>query len=495
VEICVSAALVGKEDAMSRVVKAAAAGLLSVLVILSFLVFTGGSYEAQNQACTPDSVVYQPVTTGSGRTPTFNEPEQVKNAQIIIGIGLARKLSLRDIKIALMVAMQESHLRNLAYGDRDSLGLFQQRPSVRVWGTAEQIMDPVHATNKFYDALVKVRNRDSKSLLDVAVAVQRPNRAAYAQTFGLWDAPATALLAGVSTDAGLAASVALPEAGCGDVLGDVETAVQAALSQVGKPYRWATLATAKPFDAAELMQWAYAQAGVTLPASSAAQLKAGPPVAKPGSGSAAEWQKVLQRGDLLFWSDLLGRTNHVSMYLGNGEMVDAPTMSADVAISKVPWTNTLMKLVGATRPIDNMAASGLHGGWQWPLKSITITSPYGMRFHPVLHVWRLHNGVDFAAPMGTPVYAAHAGVVTFVGPQGGGGNVITIDHGGGIETSYLHLSSFIGTRVGEKVSAGQRIALSGSTGYSTGPHLHLIVRVRGNTTDPIPYLRQFGLVP
>ena len=480
---------------MSRVVKAAIAGLLSVLVVLGFLVFTGGSYEAQNQACTPSGVIYQPATTGSGRTPTFNEPEQVKNAQIIIGIGIARKLSLRDVKIALMVAMQESSLRNLAYGDHDSLGLFQQRPSVRVWGTAEQIMDPVHATNKFYDALEKVRNRDSKSLLDVAVEVQRPSRAAYAQTFGMWDKPATAFLAGVSATSAVMASVALPEAGCGDVLGDVEVAVQAALSQVGRPYRWATLSTTKPFDSAELMQWAYAQAGVTLPATATAQLKAGQPVAKPGSGSVADWQKTLQRGDLLFWSDLLGQTAHVSMYLGNGEMVDAPTVSAGVIISKVPWTNALTKLVGATRPIDFTAAGGLHNGWQWPLKSTTITSPYGMRYHPVLHVWRLHNGVDFAAPMGTPVYAARAGTVTFVGPQGGGGNVITIDHGGGIETSYLHLSSFTDTRVGEKVSAGQRIALSGSTGYSTGPHLHFIVRIRGNTTDPIPYLRQFGLVP
>jgi murein DD-endopeptidase MepM/ murein hydrolase activator NlpD len=439
--------------------------------------------------------MYDPVATGSGQTPTFKEPEQIKNAQTIIGVGLARKLSIRDIKIALMVAMQESNLRNLPYGDRDSLGLFQQRPS-QGWGTAEQILDPVYASNKFYAALEKVKNRNSMSLFEVAVAVQRPNRAAYAATWSRWDAPASAFLVGVKSDTVIAVDVTSIGGGCGEIMGDVEAAVQAALTQVGKPYRWQSLHATKPFDDAELMQWAYTQAATTLPRNAAAQLKAGPAVAKPSTPSAAEWQKVLKRGDLLFWSDLFGRTDHVSMYLGNNQMVDTPTQSANVAVVDVPWTGALAKeLVGATRPIDNMGGGGAHSGWQWPLKSTTVTSPYGMRYHPVLHVWRLHNGVDFAAPLGTPVYAARTGVVSFVGPQGGGGNVITIDHGGGIKTSYLHLSSFTDTRVGEKVSAGQRIALSGSTGYSTGPHLHFIVEIRGNTTNPITYLRQFGLVP
>jgi cell wall-associated NlpC family hydrolase len=419
---------------MKRVAAAIVAGLLVIIVGIGFLVFSGGSYHAQEEACAPTGTLYQPVSTGSGRTATFKESEQVKNAQTIIGVGVARKLSQRDIKIALMVAMQESLLRNLAYGDRDSVGLFQQRPS-QGWGTTEQIMDPVYASNKFYAALEKVKNRDRKSLFEVAVAVQRPNRAAYAKTFGQWDAPATAFLAGVSVTTDLPIDVVSVEAGCAPLLGDVEIAVQAALSQNGKPYRWPVITAYKPFDSSELMQWAYAQAGATLPVTAAAQFKAGPVVPKPSSGSAADWKKVLQRGDLLYWTDFTGKVTHVSMYLGTDEMIDAPTSGADVTISKVPWDTLLMKLSGASRPIDSNTGGGQHSGWQWPLKSTTVTSPYGMRFHPVLHVWKLHDGVDFAASMNTPVYAARAGTVKFVGWWTGGVNVITIDHGGGIETS------------------------------------------------------------
>lgn len=479
---------------MKRMVAAIVASLLVIVVGIGFLVFAGGSYNAQEEACAPTSTMYDPVTTGSGSTATFKEPEQVKNAQTIIGIGLARKLSLRDIKIALMVAMQESQLRNVAYGDRDSLGLFQQRPS-QGWGTAEQIMNPVYSSNKFYEALEKIKSRDSKSLFEVAIAVQRPNRAAYAKTFGQWDAPATAFLKGVSTGSvTLPIDVVSPNQGCTSLLGDVEVAVQAALSQNGKPYRWVVPPT-KTFDSAELMQWAYAQAGVTLPVTAAAQLKAGPPVSKPGSGLAKEWKAVLQRGDLLYWADLSGKVTHVSMYLGNDEMIDARNVGADVAVSKIQWTNLLVTLAGASRPIDNNGGGGLHSGWQWPLKSTTITSPYGMRFHPIKHVWKLHDGVDFAASTGTPVYAARAGVVSYTGFLGSGGNTLTINHGGGIKTSYLHLSSFGSTRVGDVVRVGQRVALSGNTGGSTGPHLHFKIEIRGQTTDPIRYLKQYGLVP
>lgn len=472
------------------------AALFLPIIGIVLLVFTGGQYQMQESACQPSSVLYEPVSTTSGKAENFDDPDQVENIQTIIGIGLARKLSLRDIKIALMVAMQESHIRNLAWGDRDSLGIFQQRPSVKAWGTAEQIMDPIHATNKFYEALERVKNRDSMSLFEVAVKVQVPSRSHYARTFHLWDTPATAMLADVSQDSMQPFDVVALDPGCAQILGDAEIAVQAALSHNGKAYQWASsTSSTKPFDSGGLMQWAYAQAGITLPPSAAGQQKAGPAVPKPGSGSAEEWKEVLQRGDLLYWTNFTGATSHVSMYLGNDEMIDAPSSGVVVAVSKVPWNVPLRELSGVTRPINNTEAGGQHSGWQWPLKSVNVTSSYGMRYHPILHVWKLHDGVDFRASTGTPVYAANSGAVTYVGRTKGGGNTITISHAGGIETSYLHLSSTAGTRVGQQVRSGQQIGQAGSTGYSTGPHLHLIVRVNGKTTDPIPYLKQFGLVP
>ena len=116
-----------------------------------------------------------------------------------------------------------------------------------------------------------------------------------------------------------------------------------------------------------------------------------------------------------------------------------------------------------------------------------------MRFHPILKVWRLHDGSDFGAPTGTPVYAAQSGRVTAVGWFGGGGKTIIIDHGSGIKTYYLHLSAY-SVDVDDQVSAGQRIGSVGSTGNSTGAHLHYKVTVRGSPTDPIPFMRRFGLV-
>ncbi len=119
-------------------------------------------------------------------------------------------------------------------------------------------------------------------------------------------------------------------------------------------------------------------------------------------------------------------------------------------------------------------------GFVWPVNG-TVTSGFGMRWG------RLHAGIDIAAPHGTPVRAAQAGQVIFAGAQGGYGNLILIAHGGGIVTAYAHLSSF---RVGvnQFVERGQTIGAVGSTGHSTGPHLHFEVRVNGSPVDPMGYL-------
>src|SRR3954451_11097247 len=99
-------------------------------------------------------------------------PEQMGNAATITGIAVRRRLPARAATIAVATAIQESKLVNVAYGDRDSLGLFQQRPS-QGWGTPEQVRDPVHATNAFYDALVKVDGYRSREITQVAQQVQR----------------------------------------------------------------------------------------------------------------------------------------------------------------------------------------------------------------------------------------------------------------------------------------------------------------------------------
>ena len=117
-----------------------------------------------------------------------------------------------------------------------------------------------------------------------------------------------------------------------------------------------------------------------------------------------------------------------------------------------------------------------------------VTCPYGPRIHPVTGVNSIHTGVDFGASYGSPIVAAKAGVVTTATYNTAYGNMIIIDHGDGTITLYAHASSFV-VSVGQSVSQGQTIAYVGSTGYSTGPHLHFEIRINGQHVNPLPYLQ------
>lgn len=116
-----------------------------------------------------------------------------------------------------------------------------------------------------------------------------------------------------------------------------------------------------------------------------------------------------------------------------------------------------------------------------------VSSSYGYRADPFTGGAAFHAGLDFPGPMGSPIYAAAKGTVSFVGPRQGYGNCIEIDHGNGLMTRYGHLSGFR-SRVGEKVDAGTLIGAMGSTGRSTGSHLHFEVRVNGQPVNPRPFL-------
>lgn len=124
--------------------------------------------------------------------------------------------------------------------------------------------------------------------------------------------------------------------------------------------------------------------------------------------------------------------------------------------------------------------------FSWPVNG-PITSPFGYRNDPVLGGNRLHAGVDIGVSQGTPIKAAGDGVVVMAGWNGGYGNFTLIDHGGGLATGYGHQSS-IGVRVGQHVSTGEVIGNVGSTGASTGPHLHWEVRVNGTPVDPMGWV-------
>lgn len=128
------------------------------------------------------------------------------------------------------------------------------------------------------------------------------------------------------------------------------------------------------------------------------------------------------------------------------------------------------------------------GRFMWPVPaSQRITSYYGYRIHPVYKTKKFHSGIDIGAPYGVDILAAADGTVTLAATNGGYGKCVVINHGSGITTLYGHNSTLL-VSVGSKVTKGQVIAKAGSTGVSTGPHLHFEVRVNGSTTDPLSYL-------
>ena len=133
-------------------------------------------------------------------------------------------------------------------------------------------------------------------------------------------------------------------------------------------------------------------------------------------------------------------------------------------------------------------------GWAKPVNGY-ISSQFGNRFHPIYHRWMLHTGVDLAGQgCGATIWAAHAGTVTYAGWNGDLGYFIQINHGDGTSSGYGHImAGGIGVSIGEQVSPGQPIARVGTTGGSTGCHLHFIIRVNGALTDPVPFMRDRGI--
>lgn len=130
----------------------------------------------------------------------------------------------------------------------------------------------------------------------------------------------------------------------------------------------------------------------------------------------------------------------------------------------------------------------------WPVPGYTkITSNYGMRVHPITGQYKLHTGVDISAPIGANFVAANDGIVTKAEYNTAYGNMVIIDHGGGISTLYAHGSEILVT-VGQTVKRNEAILKVGSTGYSTGPHAHFEVRINGVVTNPIEYITN-GVIP
>ncbi|MEJ8631960.1 C40 family peptidase [Streptomyces sp. MS2.AVA.5] len=298
--------------------------------------------------------------------------EQIPNAKVIVATGVQLKLPARGQVIALATALQESTLRNLASGERDSLGLFQQRPS-QGWGTHAQILDPVYASTKFYKSLKSLKDWEHMPL---TVAAQKVQKSGLPDAYAKHEKLATALQQAIAPTLG--APAASPDTGsagfpsafgtasCGQQPGtdygtippgtlpdgyqipatapaQARIAIQWALGQLGTRYQWGGNCT-NPHgtnprdrcDCSSLMQRAYGVAGIKISRTTYTQVNEGRPVAT----------NAVQPGDLIFSEGSAARPEHVAMSIGQGLAVHAPRPGRVVEVTEI---GHLGALVGARR--------------------------------------------------------------------------------------------------------------------------------------------------
>ncbi|MCZ4101302.1 hypothetical protein G3I60_40015 [Streptomyces sp. SID13666] len=287
--------------------------------------------------------------------------EQIPNAQTIVATGISLHVPVRGQIVAIATAMQESRLRNLNSGDRDSLGLFQQRPS-QGWGTAQQIRDPVYASEQFYQHLLKVKGWQQLTVTQAAQAVQASG---YPDAYAQWESLATALQTAVAKtfpNAGNgtqpdkskdpeAATTGCPPPADGSGFGRIpegsvpkgykilldadpkaRKAIEWAMFQLGTLYQWGGSCTDShgpdPMgrcDCSSLMQQAYARTGIHLPRTTYDQVNEGKAVAP----------SQLRPGDLIFARGTAARPEHVGMFLGAGLVIEAPRTTKPVRITPI----------------------------------------------------------------------------------------------------------------------------------------------------------------
>lgn len=302
-------------------------------------------------------------------------------ARTIVDVVQQRRLPRRAAVLAIATGMVESGLRNLDYGDRDSVGMFQQRPS-QGWGTREQILNPVYATGKFLDVLIALPGWDTMAPGRAEQAVQRsgfPDRyapresAAAAIVDRFWTGPGNPSPPAPPTDGteAVQAKTLCADQGGSDVPldpGQVDptklppgftlpsdvrqrTAVGFALNQLGKPYVWGARGP-DAYDCSGLMLASWAAAGVGIPAGTVSQVHA---------GHAVSSIQQVQPGDLLFIPGSLGTARvprHVGMYAGHGLIVDAYDTGTGVILEPLSaWTS---KIVAIRRIADPSLPVGSH---------------------------------------------------------------------------------------------------------------------------------------
>jgi len=206
-----------------------------------------------------------------------------------------------------------------------------------------------------------------------------------------------------------------------------------------------------------------------------------------------DFHRELRRGDTfsVVYEALMADGEPVTWNQAAGRVLAAEFVNAGDVHSAV-WFAASANVKGGYYGLDGRSKKGSF--LTSPLEFSRVTSGFAMRFHPILRRWRQHDGVDYAAPTGTPVRTVGDGVVEFAGQQSGYGNVVTVQHSADQSTTYAHLSR-IDVRRGERVEQGERIGAVGATGWATGPHLHFEFKLKGEQIDPLTMAQAAGNAP
>lgn len=457
------------------------AGIVAILIgplfLLSVLLISPANDPciAENinsaQAADPGNIPAEAVA-GYGK-------EQLQNARYIMHAAYRLGLTVRDQTIGVMTAMGESSLRVLDHGDAvgpDSRGLFQQRAN-GAWGSYEDRMDPHRSATNFFLELIKIKNRDDLEPTIVAHRVQRnadPHH--YARYWSAAVAVVTALTgkpvastANVSSEYRLAAGTHPHAIDVANFIG-----VKFGLKTITGYRAHDPYPDHKTGRALDLMINDIANGKVV-----------GDKIANYLIEHADQlgiekilWKQQSWRVATRAWKPMEDRGNVSANHY------DHLHVMVNGTISTIPGCKSN---IASNSHINQM-------GWAAPGAGPRFDG-YGMRKHPITGEWKMHNGIDLGAGgCGGSIYAAHNGVVIGRGFDRVGNGYIRIDHGNDIVASYVHMyESGMLVRVGDKVTAGQLIAKTGSSGQSTGCHLHFGIRQNGSWVDPHKFMLDRGV--
>ncbi len=304
-------------------VLAAGAATITAVVAKVVLDQQAAAQQAQGLSLASCDASVGPTQPGQGERGAVDasklDDEQRGIVALIVSIGKQRTLAPRAWQVAIQAGMTESGLHNLIYGDRDSLGIFQMRPSMG-WGSVAEVTNPPYEVNKFFDVLLAVPDWQNMRPGDAAQAVERSG---FPDRYHKWEPMAATLVQNV----GQVVDVVACGTGLGALLPPSEAAAQAikfALGEQGKPYVWGATGP-NSYDCSGLMLRAYESAGVILPRVSRDQYHAGAllPV------------RTAQPGDLLFLATDPSNPDtihHVMMYLGDGKVVEAQQTGVPVHV-------------------------------------------------------------------------------------------------------------------------------------------------------------------